>query len=286
MQSLDVSALRAFVLIAELKSFTRAAEALESTQSAVSLKLKRLERELGRRLVERTPRLVRLSGDGAAFLEAARAVVAAHERAVETFTQATTRLVVGISYNLVGADLPLLLKRLGAFDPTQSIELRLATSREINAVYDAGDLDAAIVLRQDDDRRDGEVLFAQAFGWFATPDFARREGAPLPVAMQAAPCIVRSMTVRALDEAGVPYAEAFIGGGAPATSAAAAAGVAVAPLARQVAPQGTEDVAERLSLPPLGSRDVVLHAALSDARSRAALRGFTAAFRAGAAAGG
>jgi DNA-binding transcriptional LysR family regulator len=271
------------VLIAELKSFTRAAEALDSTQSAVSLKLKRLEDELGRRLIERTPRLVRLSGDGAAFLEAARAVVTAHERAVETFAQATTRLTVGISYNLVGADLPLLLKRLSALDPRQSIELRLATSREIIAVYDAGELDAAIVLRHDDDRRDGEVLFAQAFGWFAAPDFARRVGEPLPVALQAAPCTLRSMALKALSDADVAYAEAFIGGGAAAASAAAAAGVAVAPLARQTAPLDTEDVAERLALPSLGSRDVVLHAALSDARSRAALRGFAAALRAGAA---
>ncbi|MFL9829048.1 LysR family transcriptional regulator, partial [Rhodoplanes sp. SY1] len=66
--SLDVDAVRAFVLAAELKSFTRAAEALDTTQSAISLKIRRLEERLGRRLLERTPRLVRLSADGQAFL--------------------------------------------------------------------------------------------------------------------------------------------------------------------------------------------------------------------------
>ena len=45
-------------------SFTRAAEAMDTTQSAVSLKIKRLEAGLGRRLLERTPRLVRLSAEG------------------------------------------------------------------------------------------------------------------------------------------------------------------------------------------------------------------------------
>ena len=55
---LDVDAVRAFVRIAELGSFTRAAEALRTTQGAVSLKLKRLEERLGCRLVERTPRYV------------------------------------------------------------------------------------------------------------------------------------------------------------------------------------------------------------------------------------
>jgi len=53
MKTLDIEAVQAFVLAAELKSFTRAAEAMDTTQSAVSLKIKRLEDGLGRRLLER-----------------------------------------------------------------------------------------------------------------------------------------------------------------------------------------------------------------------------------------
>ena len=64
MKTLDIEAVQAFVLTADLKSFTRAAEALDTTQSAVSLKIKRLEDGIGRRLLERTPRQVRLSADG------------------------------------------------------------------------------------------------------------------------------------------------------------------------------------------------------------------------------
>lgn len=43
MKTLDIEAVQAFVLTADLKSFTRAAEAMDTTQSAVSLKIKRLE---------------------------------------------------------------------------------------------------------------------------------------------------------------------------------------------------------------------------------------------------
>jgi DNA-binding transcriptional LysR family regulator len=53
---LDLDAVQAFVRIAELGSFTRAAEAMRTTQAAVSLKLKRLEERLGCGLVERTAR--------------------------------------------------------------------------------------------------------------------------------------------------------------------------------------------------------------------------------------
>ena len=64
--ALDIDALRAFVLVADLQSFTRTAQATGTTQSAVSLKLKRLEARLAARLVERTPRLVllELQADG------------------------------------------------------------------------------------------------------------------------------------------------------------------------------------------------------------------------------
>src|SRR5215510_8158017 len=96
MKHLDLESVQAFVLVADLKSFTRAAEAMGSTQSAVSLKLKRLEAQLGRHLVDRTPRRVRLSADGEAFLDAARALVAAQERAIATFQVARARMTLGI----------------------------------------------------------------------------------------------------------------------------------------------------------------------------------------------
>ncbi|MDH8410044.1 LysR family transcriptional regulator, partial [Klebsiella pneumoniae] len=67
MTTLDIPTVQAFLLVAELQSFTRAAEALGTTQAAVSMKLQRLEATLGQRLVERSPRAVSLTADGAAF---------------------------------------------------------------------------------------------------------------------------------------------------------------------------------------------------------------------------
>src|ERR1700722_3570319 len=99
MKTLDIEAVQAFVLAADLKSFTRAAEAMDTTQSTVSLKIKRLESELGRRLVGRTPRLVRLAADGTIFLGAARDLVAAHQSAIGSFAVEQRRLTVGISHH-------------------------------------------------------------------------------------------------------------------------------------------------------------------------------------------
>jgi DNA-binding transcriptional LysR family regulator len=282
MKALDIEAVQAFVLVADLTSFTRAAEAMGSTQSAISLKIKRLESGLGKRLLERTPRLVRLSAEGAAFLASARNLVAAHQSAIGSFAAERRRLVVGISHHLVGADLADVLKRMSATDPSLVIELRIESSRVLLSAYDAGDLDAAIVLRIDRRRGDGEVLMEEPFGWMGTLDFRHAPGEPLRLAAQSAPCTVRSAAIAALDGAGIPWTEAFVGGGVATIGAAISAGLAVGALVRRVAPAGSIDLGPRLGLPKLEDAETMLHSSLTDARARGALRTLGAAFRANA----
>jgi DNA-binding transcriptional LysR family regulator len=279
MKSLDLDAVKAFVLTAELQSFTRAADALDSTQSAVSLKLRRLEDQLGRRLLERTPRQVRLSAEGAAFMEAARQLVGAHERAVASFEVKQRRLVIGISHQLVGSELPALLRWMNEHDPNLLIELRVAGSRELIQAYDDGTLDAALILQPEDRRRNGEVLFAESFAWIAAINWQPRAGQPLPLSTQGESCSIRAAAVHALDNAGIAWTEVFIGKGAAVVGAAAAVGLAVAVLARRTAPAGTIDIGETLSLPPLPTHEVVLYSALNDRRSRDALHTLATAFK-------
>lgn len=279
MKTLDLDAVKAFVLTAELQSFTRAAQALDSTQSAVSLKVRRLEGQLGRRLLERTPRQVRLSAEGAVFLQAARELVGAHERAVASFDAEERRLVVGISHQLVGAELPGMLRRLGESDPKLRIELRAGGSREVMQSYEAGELDAALVLQAGEHRRNGEKLFDESFAWIGASGWRPRQGEPLPLSTQGESCSIRAAAVAALDRAGIAWTEVFVGKGAAMVGAAAAAGLAIAVLVRRAAPAGTEDLAARLALPALPTQEVVLYSALHDRRSRAALRTLADAFR-------
>ena len=283
MKALDIEAVQAFVLVADMKSFTRAAEALDTTQSAVSLKIKRLEGGLGQRLLERTPRLVRLSAEGTSFLGPARTLVAAHQGALDSFGVTPRRLAVGISHHIVGAELPIVLKRMNGMEPSLVMEMRVAASRDVLDEFDRGVVDAAIVLRHDDRRRDGEMILAEAFNWMAAPDFDHRPGERLRLATQSQPCSVRSMAIAALDEAAIAWTEVFVGGGVATIGAAISAGLAVAALSRRVAPAGTIDVGARLGLPKLPTRDVMLHARLSDPQARRSLKTLCAAIRSTAA---
>lgn len=278
-KTLDLDAVKAFVLTADLQSFTRAAEALDSTQPAISLKVRRLEQQLGRRLLERTPRQVRLSAEGALFLEAARSLVGAHARAMASFEVERRRLAVGISQHIVGRELPVVLRHMSEHDPHLLLELRVAGSREIMQAYEEGELDAALVVQPEGQHQQGETLYREQFAWIGPAGWRPRPGEPLPLSTQGESCSIRSAAIRALDEAGVAWIEVFVGKGAAVLGAAAAAGLAVSVLARRAAPVGTVDLGPALSLPALPRRDVVLYTALNDHRSRQALRALSEAFR-------
>lgn len=275
---LDLDAVGAFVRIAELGSFTRAAEAMQTTQSAVSLKLKRLEDRLGCRLVERTPRYVQLSARGAAFLDRARELVEAHDRALEVLASGRERLTIGISDHVAGPELPALIARMNAQDPNLVIEIRIGSSGDLLQSFDRRELDTVIV-RLHAERNDGEIIAEEKFGWFASPNWKPRAGEPLPVATMPEPCGVRVMAGRLLDDAGVPWTEIFAGGGVTAVSAAVVAGIGVAALAPRMLPMGAIDVGARLGLPELPRLPIIVHSRVKDGRPRDALAALSAAFR-------
>ncbi len=278
MTTLDVDAVQAFVAIADLQSFTRAAKMLGTTQGAISVKLKRLEERVGQKLIERTPRLVRLSAQGAVFLDSARDFLAAHDRAIAGLSSVRRRFALGISANVGAAEIPSLLARLSAHDPALIIEVRLENARDLMDIFDRGEIDAAII-RRDDDPRAGEVLASEHFGWFATPGFGYRKGEPLRLASSSPACGIRNLATRALDAAGIAWTEVFLGCGSFAVADAVSAGLAAAALSCRLAPAGAVEVSQRFGLPALPPSEIVLLSTLSDARSRAALRTLATAFR-------
>lgn len=275
---LDLDAVDAFVRVVELGSFTRAAEAMGTTQAAISMKLKRLEERLGCRLVERTPRYVEISASGAAFLEPARRLLEAHERAAGVFSRQRQRLAIGISDHVAGPELPALIARMNALDPELVIEIRIGSSAELLQRFDRRELDTVIV-RFHAGRDDGEVVAEEQLGWFAAPGWQHRSDEPLPIATMAEPCGVRSLAAQRLDAAGLSWTEIFVGGGVTAVSAAVMAGLGIAALAPRMLPPDAVNVGAKLGLPDLPRLPVLLHTRVKDGRPREALSALSAAFR-------
>ncbi|WP_433474276.1 LysR substrate-binding domain-containing protein [Spirillospora sp. CA-142024] len=145
---MELRQVRYFLAVAEELHFGRAAERLRIVQPTVSQQVRRLEREFGLPLFDRTTRTVTLTAAGQAFLPRARAIAAAEEAALEAMAEfrsgqvATLRL--GTSAGL-GARLERLLADLAERAPEIDVELHSAPAAlRLKRVRD-GDLDAAFV---------------------------------------------------------------------------------------------------------------------------------------------
>ncbi|QLE70483.1 LysR family transcriptional regulator [Streptomyces rectiverticillatus] len=145
---MELRQLRYFVTVAEELHFGRAAERLVIGQPAVSQQIRRLERELKIELFDRTPRIVRLTAAGQAFLPAARAVLAAEDsaRAVAAELTGGGRGVFRLgTITGLGERLDRVLEAFGEHAPGVRVELVALPVRERLARLADGRLDAVFV---------------------------------------------------------------------------------------------------------------------------------------------
>ncbi len=148
---MELRQLRYFVTVVEEANFTRAAERLRVAQPGVSAQVRRLERELGEDLLDRSGRTVRPTEVGAAVLPYARAAlnaVADVRAAVDEFTglvrgHVTVGMVSSMSTHAV--DLPGLLSGFHRRHPQVEITLSEAGSGVLLDGLRAGRLDVAFV---------------------------------------------------------------------------------------------------------------------------------------------
>ncbi|WP_037913163.1 LysR family transcriptional regulator [Actinacidiphila yeochonensis] len=100
---LDLRLLRYFVALAEHGTFAAAAEALHLTQPTLSRQIRRLEQQLGARLLDRSPNGSRLTTAGEALLPGARTLlcVAASTAALTRAAAEPARVTVGYTTNIV-----------------------------------------------------------------------------------------------------------------------------------------------------------------------------------------
>jgi DNA-binding transcriptional LysR family regulator len=135
---------RCFLTLAEERSFTRAADLLGLTQSALSMRIRDMERQLGLRLFHRSSRSVELTSEGAELLDQARRVVAEAARfgtLVDTLRSTPeTPLRIAAPVTAMGAGTwTSLLNWFRDLEPKVEIRIaRHATSDIVTAVADGG----------------------------------------------------------------------------------------------------------------------------------------------------
>ena len=146
---MDLRHLRYFVAVAEELHFRNAAARLRVAQPAVSVQLRKLEEELGVRLLERTHRRVSLTSAGAAFLVEAQRTLNQAERARRAARgvgeHVCERLRLGHLPDAIPPELPLTLGRFARTAPGVEVALETCPSVELVERVRDRQLDAAVV---------------------------------------------------------------------------------------------------------------------------------------------
>jgi DNA-binding transcriptional LysR family regulator len=146
---MELRQLRTFVAVAELRHFARAASLCNLSQPAVSHQIAQLEEELGAKLLNRAARRVSLTVAGEVFLEEARrilgAVDRAHERMQEVARGAVGRIRLGATPTPGLYLLPPLLARYRGEHESYDLRFEIAPTHELAERVARNDLDMAVV---------------------------------------------------------------------------------------------------------------------------------------------
>ncbi|HEX7855697.1 MAG TPA: LysR family transcriptional regulator [Sphingobium sp.] len=270
--------LQALVAVADVGSFTGAAQALGLRQSTVSQQIKRLEEAAGRRLIDRDTHRVAMTPEGEALLDHARRVLDAQERMRRhlTDTPLRGRLRFGASEDFVLSALPDVLASFARRYPEVDIELTAGLSETIYQAFDAGTLDIIFVKRRTYDRR-GVTAWAEPMSWVGRPGLAIDPAAALPLLLYPPPSVTRAAAIEALEAARRSWRIAFTSGSLTGLSAAARAGIGIMPHSARLMPAGLSVIPPREDLPRLPAMEFVIlgpggHHAAADTLTAAILQ--------------
>ena len=255
----DPSLLRAFVAVKEAGGFTRAAQRLNLTQSAISHQIRRLEEQVGRQLLFRTTRALTLTEDGEDFLHYAEQILDTLDTMAQRFRPSPISGVVrfGVLENFLGDRLPVLLRQYGRAFPSVRLDVSVGMNLDLMPMIKAGELDLAVVMLAPGSR-EGTPLRRTQFVWVAAETFDPVPGASLPFAFFPSPCINRQVGLASLEGRDVPWHVVFTSQSHQGIRAAILAGLAVTVLARDDVEPGMKIVDGHYGLPSLSKVDFSL----------------------------
>ena len=231
--AIDPALLRAFSFIAEEGSFTRAAERVGRTQSAVSMQVQRLEAQLGQTLLLRGKGgSVHLTSHGRYLLERSRELLALNDEIWSAFrspaVQGTVRLGTPDDYAL--RYLPGVLRHFAMAQPAVDVDVVCAPSYDVVQRLKNGELDLTLCS-------DGHIpsglesvqLWEGPLRWVTSARHAphRLDPLPLALAMESHGCTWRRHALKALDKAGRRHRVAYTSASLAGTHAPVIAGLAV-----------------------------------------------------------
>lgn len=228
----DLDVLRSFVTGIDLGSFAKAADKLGRSTSAISSQLKKLEGQIGTPVLKKSGRGLVLTPVGEIVFSYARRLLDLNDEAVTAARGANLAGEVRIGFQEDFGE-GLLTQVLGAFakaHPAVRIDAGVARNAILQEQIVNGRLDLALTWVSGAAAPDQKHLGSLPMRWVGHPWLVTEHlhsGAPLPLVVFDAPCLMRSCAIESLDKAGVPWRVAFTSSSLSGIWAAAQAGLGV-----------------------------------------------------------
>ncbi|MBK5374211.1 MULTISPECIES: LysR family transcriptional regulator [unclassified Pseudomonas] len=248
----DAQLLKTFVTVVDEDGFSRAAEKLHLTQSAVSGHLRRLEEQVGKPLLKRTTRSQRLTPDGERLMAYARTILALNRDAWAQLTRTPFqgRVRIGISEDFVEARLLRVLQECAAQHPGMEIDVQVNIPATLLNLMKQGDLEM-VLGSLCDTGESGLLLWQEPLVWAWAAQPVTQLPNPIPLALFPEPCPYREAALTRLAQAGLTQRTAMLCSSTAGLRAAALSGFALAPMAASQLGQGLVALGEEHGLPVL-----------------------------------
>ena len=255
--TLDLAQLRTLLAVVDYGSFSRAAEQVHRTQSAVSMQIKRLEETVGKSLFERAGRRSELTREGLALVDYARRILRLHDEALIAISRPDVVGVVrlGVPDDYMSGFLPDVLSHFAETYPQVEVELRCETSGKISAAYERGEVDTGLVTIAAVPQQ-CRLVRREPVVWAASRRHLVHERDPVPLAVFEPGCIFRMWARNLLDEAGRAYRIAYSSESLAGLVTAVEAGLAVTLLPRSSMPPGFRELGVDEGFPALPVVDI------------------------------
>jgi DNA-binding transcriptional LysR family regulator len=265
---LDTALLSSFLALAETQNFTRAAERVGRTQSALSLQIKRLEDLLGKPLFVRGTRLATLTAEGEIFIAYARDILRLKEEAISRFREPDAKGEVrfGSPEDFATVFLPQVLSRFVASHPKILLNVQCDLTLNLLEGFRRGEYDL-VLLKQSTPGEYGEgiTVWKESLVWAAGGDHARKfaredgqsAGDGLPLVLSPKPCVYRQRALEALEREGQRWRIVYTSPSLAGTVAAVKAGLGITVLPQKMLLEGLVPL-RRAHLPDLKETHISL----------------------------
>ena len=227
--SLDLAQLSTFVAIADTGSFTRAAEEVHRTQSAVSMQMRKLEERIGKPLFEKDGRTNRLTEEGSRLLTYARRMMRLNREALAAFDDASLvgQVRIGTPDDYADRFLPEIMGRFARSNPRVELSVVCEPTANLTELVRRGQLDIALVTATADNVLPIEIVRREPLLWVTSGSHAVHEEKIVPLAVGRPNCAWRRAATEQLSSDGRDYRILFTSWSAQVVIAAVLGGLAV-----------------------------------------------------------